>query len=150
MDDPISHCLAELPAAQACRAPERRTWPGPLWQGCESRARRCTWCPRRTAPRRTWAWGADGRPLGRRYVRGGSAQKLDWLVVEEITQLDMALWADLACVGLNADVKFLLLGSSVGHASSPTRSHFTKLDAGVGAHVLRELVPVPAGQVADR
>ena len=40
----------------------------------------------------------------RRYVRGGSAQKLDWLVVEEITQLDMALWADLACVGLNADV----------------------------------------------
>ena len=25
------------------------------------------------------------------------------------TQLDMALWADLACVGLNADVKFLLL-----------------------------------------
>ena len=46
----------------------------------------------------------------RRYVRRGSAQKLDWLVVEEITQLDMALWADLACVGLNADVKFLLLG----------------------------------------
>ena len=37
----------------------------------------------------------------RRYVRGGSVQKLDWLVVEEITQLDMALWADLACVGLN-------------------------------------------------
>ena len=31
-------------------------------------------------------------------------------MVEEITQLDMALWADLACVGLNADVKFLLLG----------------------------------------
>ena len=46
----------------------------------------------------------------RRYVRGGSAQKLDWLVVEEITQLDMALWADLACVELSADVKFLLLG----------------------------------------
>ena len=46
----------------------------------------------------------------RRYVRGGSAQKLDWLVVEEITQLDMALWADLGCVGLNTDVKFLLLG----------------------------------------
>ena len=49
----------------------------------------------------------------RRYVRGGSAQKLDWLVVEEITQLDMALWADLACVGLNADVKFLLLGAPI-------------------------------------
>ena len=38
--------------------------------------------------------GADGRHWVRRYVRGGSAQKLDWLVVEEITQLDMALWAD--------------------------------------------------------
>ena len=46
----------------------------------------------------------------RRYVRGGSAQKLDWLVVEEITQLDMALWADLACVGLNADVKIPAAG----------------------------------------
>ena len=46
----------------------------------------------------------------RRYVRNGSVQKLDWLVVEEITQLDMALWADLACVGLNPGVKFLLLG----------------------------------------
>ena len=45
----------------------------------------------------------------RRCVRNGSVQKLDWLVVEEITQLDMALWADLACVGLNPDVKFLLL-----------------------------------------
>ena len=43
-------------------------------------------------------------------MRGGRPQKLDWLVVEEITQLDMALWADLACVGLNADVTFLLLG----------------------------------------
>ena len=57
----------------------------------------------------------------RRYVRGGSAQKLDWLVVEEITQLDMALWADLACVGLNRDVKFLLLGDfrTSGRAGLP-------------------------------
>ena len=47
----------------------------------------------------------------RRYARNGSVQKLDWLVVEEITQLDMALWADLACVGLNPDVKFLPSGS---------------------------------------
>ena len=40
---------------------------------------------------------------------GLGAQTADhWvLVVEEITQLDMALWADLTCVGLNADVKFL-------------------------------------------
>ena len=38
----------------------------------------------------------------RRYVRGGSTQKLTGC--EEITQLDMR-WAHLACVGLNADVK---------------------------------------------
>ena len=75
------------------RAPERRTWPGPLWRGCESRARRCTSSQRRTAPRRTGGQTADH--WVRRNVRGGSAQKLDWLVVEEITQLDMALWADL-------------------------------------------------------
>ena len=48
---------------RACRAPERRTWPGPLWRGCESRARRCTGVQDallRTEP----AGGADGRPLG--------------------------------------------------------------------------------------
>ena len=33
-----------------------------------------------------------------RYVCG-AVRKLDWLVVEEITQLDMALWADLAWWG---------------------------------------------------
>ena len=34
----------------------------------------------------------------RRYVRGGSAQKLDCLIME-ITQLEMALWADLPAWG---------------------------------------------------
>ena len=28
-----------------------------------SKPRTASWCPRRTAPRRTWAGGADGRPL---------------------------------------------------------------------------------------
>ena len=54
-----------------------------------------------------WGWGADGRPLGAQVRARRQRAKADWLVVEEITQLDMALWADLACVGLNADVKFL-------------------------------------------
>ena len=84
----------------------RRTWPGRSWRGCESRARRCTWSRRRIARRRTWGWRTDGRPLGAQVRARGQR----WLVVEEITQLDMALWADLACVGLNGDVKFLLLG----------------------------------------
>ena len=34
----------------------------------------------------------------RKYVRGASAQRLDWLLVEKVTQLDMALWADIAHV----------------------------------------------------
>ena len=33
VDDPISHAWwATLCCSQACRAPERRTWPGPLWR----------------------------------------------------------------------------------------------------------------------
>ena len=43
-------------------------------------------------------------------------------MVEEITQLDMALWADLACVGLNADVLFLLLGDFRQLCWTPTSS----------------------------
>ena len=87
----------------------------------------------------------------RRYVRGSSAQKLDWLVVEEITQLDMALWADLACVGLN-DVKFLLLGdfrqlsavldSWAGPISAPLEhSQLIRDLAGGHRHKLTENMP---------
>ncbi|MCR9130903.1 MAG: hypothetical protein NXI12_15465 [Alphaproteobacteria bacterium] len=46
----------------------------------------------------------------RKYVRGASVQRLDWLLVEEVTQFDMGLWADIARVSLNHDVRFLLVG----------------------------------------
>ena len=105
VDDPISHCLAGnfllvtgLPGtgkthlAQTGEAARAGRGGAPGVQDALLRAE-----------------PGAGRRRPTRYVRGGSAQKLDWLVVEEITQLDMALWADLACVGLNADVKFLLL-----------------------------------------
>ena len=62
----------QLPAAHGPAGHWKDAWPGPLWRGCKSRARRCTWCQDHAT--------------------------------------DMALWADLACVGLNADVKFVLLG----------------------------------------
>ena len=97
----------------------------------------------------------------RRYVRGGSAQKLDWLVVEEITQLDMALWADLACVGLNADVKFLLLGdfrqlpavldSWAGGPSArrwSTASSSATWPAGTGTSSRRICAPIPASSTS--
>ena len=42
-------------------------------------------------------------------VRNGYCN-IDWLVVEEITQLDTGLWNDIACVSMNRKVKFLLLG----------------------------------------
>ena len=97
----------------------------------------------------------------RRYVRGGSAQKLDWLVVEEITQLDMALWADLACVGLNADVKFLLLGdfrqlpavldSWAGRPISAPLEHsqlVRDLAGGTGTSSRRTCAPTPASSTS--
>ena len=44
----------------------------------------------------------------RRSIRNGSCE-LDRLVIEEITQLDSSLWADIAELSLNPKVKFLLL-----------------------------------------
>ena len=61
--------------SRACRAPERHTWPGPLLRGCESRARRCAWCPRRTAPRRTWGWGRRRPTAGCAGTCAGAARK---------------------------------------------------------------------------
>ena len=57
---------------------------------------RCTWCPRRTAPRRTWAWGRRRPTTGCAGTCAGQRAKADWLVVEEITQL----WADLHALRL--------------------------------------------------
>ena len=42
-------------------------------------------------------------------VRNGYCNN-DWLVAEEITQLDTGLWNDIACVSMNRKIKFLLLG----------------------------------------
>ena len=53
--------------------------------------------------------GADGGPLGAQGIRAGRCS-LDWLVVEEVTQLDVALWADIAELSTNRRVRFLLLG----------------------------------------
>ena len=45
----------------------------------------------------------------RRTIRAGRCS-LDWLVVEEVTQLDVGLWADIANLSTNRRVHFLLLG----------------------------------------
>ena len=45
----------------------------------------------------------------RRTIRAGRCS-LDWLVVEEVTQLDVGLWADIAELSTNRRVRFLLLG----------------------------------------
>ena len=67
----------------------------------------------------------------RRFVRHGNARMIDWLVVEEITQLDAALWNDIACLALNTRVRFLLLGDF--------RQLPAVLDSFAGTEVLREL-----------
>ena len=45
-------------------------------------------------------------------VRNGYCN-IDWLVAEEITQLDTGLWNDIACVSMNRNINFLLLGDFV-------------------------------------
>ena len=45
----------------------------------------------------------------RKTIRAGRCS-LDWLVVEEVTQLDVGLWADIAELSTNRRVRFLLLG----------------------------------------
>ena len=55
-------------AAHKAERPKQRRW------RLRERARRCTWCPRRTAPRRT-GLGADGRPLGAQVRARGQRAK---------------------------------------------------------------------------
>ena len=92
-----------------CRAPERRTWPGPLWQGCESRARRCAWCPRRTAPRRTWAWGRR-RPTTECAGTRGQRAKAGLAGGGGDHAAGHGALGGPGLRGADADVKFLLLG----------------------------------------
>ena len=66
----------------------------------------------------------------RRTVRAGRCE-LDWLVVEEVTQLDVGLWADIAELSTNRRVRFLLLGDF--------RQLPAVQDAFGGAPVLRSL-----------
>ncbi|CAE7578756.1 unnamed protein product, partial [Symbiodinium necroappetens] len=67
----------------------------------------------------------------RKYVRHGNVRSIDWLVVEEITQLGTALWNDIACLALNTRIRFLLLGDF--------RQLPAVLDSFAGAEVQREL-----------
>ena len=66
----------------------------------------------------------------RRTVRNGRCQ-LDWLVIEEVTQMDAGLWADVACVALDRGVRFLLMGDF--------RQLPAVLDSFAGARVERPL-----------
>ena len=51
----------------------------------------------------------------RRTIRAGRCS-LDWLIIEEVTQLDVGLWADVAELSTNRRVRFLLLGPAVQDA----------------------------------
>ena len=67
----------------------------------------------------------------RRTIRAGRCA-LDWLVVEEVTQLDVGLWADIAELSTNRRVRFLLLGDF--------RQLPAVQDAFGGSQVLRSLL----------
>ena len=66
----------------------------------------------------------------RRNVRSGRCSAT-WLVIEELTQLDTPLWADIACLSMNTSMRFLLLGDF--------RQLPAVLDSFAGAEVCREL-----------
>ena len=71
-----------------------------------------------------------GGPAVRRNVRSGRCSAT-WLVIEELTQLDTPLWADIACLSMNTSMRFLLLGDF--------RQLPAVLDSFAGAEVCREL-----------
>ena len=66
----------------------------------------------------------------RRNVRNGHCSAT-WLVIEELTQLDTPLWADIACLSMNKKIRFLLLGDF--------RQLPAVLDSFAGAEVCKEL-----------
>jgi hypothetical protein len=45
----------------------------------------------------------------RRHIRHGQLRNVDWLVIEELTQIDIGLWADLATLS-QTGLKFRILG----------------------------------------
>ena len=70
----------QLPAAHG-PAGHRKDAPGPDHCGEAARAGRgCTWCPRRTAPRRTWAWGRRRPTTGCASPLGSSFAALGFVV----------------------------------------------------------------------
>ena len=52
VDDPISHCLAGNSLPGTGKTHLART----ILARLREQGERCAWCPRRTAPRRTWGW----------------------------------------------------------------------------------------------
>ena len=45
----------------------------------------------------------------RRHIRHGQLRNVDWLVLEELTQIDISIWSDLATLSLTG-LKILILG----------------------------------------
>ena len=102
--------------------------------------------------------GADGRPLGAQERARGRAKA--WLVVEEITQLDMALWADLACVAERrrevpaagrlpvAAGRAGLLGRAAHQRRWSTASSSATWPAGAGTSSRRTCAPTPASSTS--
>ena len=81
------------------------------------------------------------------WVRRNGHCSATWLVIEELTQLDTPLWADIACLSMNKKIRFLLLGDF--------RQLPAVLDGFAGAEVCRELkdsqlVPRALGALALR
>ena len=93
--------------------------------------------------------GADGRPLGAQVRARG--QRANWLVVEEITQLDMA---DLACVGLSSwetsavAGRARLLGRAAHQRAVGAQPAHPRPGRGTGTSSRRTCAPTPASSTS--
>ena len=101
VEDPVAHCCRGAAAAR-----HREDAPREAHRGAAAGGRRRGAAglenPLRGAE--LGAGSADRRPLGAPH----GAQRP--LPVEEVTQMDTGLWADVACVALDRGVRFLLMG----------------------------------------
>ena len=132
MDDPISHCLAGNSLLLTGLPGTGKTYLARTIVAMREQGEAVHLVSKTHCSAQNLGLGAQTADHWvRRYVCGGSAH---WLVVEEITQLDMALWADLACVGLNADVMPAVLDSWAGRPISAPLEHSQLVRDLAGGH----------------
>ena len=134
VEDPLTHCLGgESLLLTGYPGTGKTHLARKIVEALRELGTPCTSSRRPTPPCRMWGSGRRAQTADhwvRRNVRSGRCSAT-WLVIEELTQLDTPLWADIACLSMNTSMRFLLLGEF--------RQLPAVLDSFAGAEVCREL-----------